>query len=241
MFRDLVKFHNGTYTPPPPHDDLPPAPPPNTDWTDDEGYGEGEVTEDDIAESRCQRRVARRKAGSGARLECPTFIPAKNVTLLYADGGTGKSLLALQLCVASATNTSWLGHLVKFGARALHDSRRFARGTAYPTRRHRTRVQHPTRQYGCSRTGELQRRQHDPRAALTNGKLGRTALYEEIDSLCAQARPTLLILDTAADTFDGDEMKRAHGSPIHRHVAPALYALRGYDRPARTSKPSRHE
>jgi AAA domain len=34
------------------------------------------------------------------------LIPAKNVTLLYGDGGTGKSLLALQLGVTSSQGKS---------------------------------------------------------------------------------------------------------------------------------------
>ncbi|HEY9147871.1 MAG TPA: AAA family ATPase, partial [Gammaproteobacteria bacterium] len=37
------------------------------------------------------------------------LIPARNVTLLYGDGGTGKSLLALQLAVAVALGRPWLG------------------------------------------------------------------------------------------------------------------------------------
>lgn len=45
----------------------------------------------------------------------PDLIPARNVTLLYGDGGTGKSLLALQLAVAVALGRSWLGLPVKAG------------------------------------------------------------------------------------------------------------------------------
>jgi hypothetical protein len=43
------------------------------------------------------------------------LIPAKNVTLLYGDGGTGKSLLALQLAAAVVMGTHFFGRLVAQG------------------------------------------------------------------------------------------------------------------------------
>ena len=39
----------------------------------------------------------------------PNYIPDGTVTLLYADGGTGKSYLKLQLAVARATAREWIG------------------------------------------------------------------------------------------------------------------------------------
>lgn len=45
----------------------------------------------------------------------PDLIPARTVTLLYGDGGTGKSLLALQLAVTVALGQSWIGLPVKAG------------------------------------------------------------------------------------------------------------------------------
>jgi len=44
------------------------------------------------------------------------LIPESNVTDLSGDGGTGKSLLALQLAVGVATGTRWLGRNVAKGA-----------------------------------------------------------------------------------------------------------------------------
>jgi hypothetical protein len=48
----------------------------------------------------------------------PGLIPAGTVTLLTGDGGTGKSLLALQLATACALGKPWLGKTVA-GGRAL--------------------------------------------------------------------------------------------------------------------------
>jgi RecA-family ATPase len=36
-------------------------------------------------------------------------VPDRTVTLLYGDGGTGKSLLALQLAAATALGVKWIG------------------------------------------------------------------------------------------------------------------------------------
>jgi hypothetical protein len=41
----------------------------------------------------------------------PRYIPDRTVTLLYADGGTGKSFLKLQLAVARAVVNEWIGLL----------------------------------------------------------------------------------------------------------------------------------
>ena len=45
----------------------------------------------------------------------PDLIPHRTVTLLSGDGGTGKSLLALQLAVAAATEGRWIGRDVTPG------------------------------------------------------------------------------------------------------------------------------
>ena len=43
------------------------------------------------------------------------WMPVGQPTLLYGDGGTGKSLLALQLCASVSLNVPWLGLGVKHG------------------------------------------------------------------------------------------------------------------------------
>lgn len=43
------------------------------------------------------------------------YIPHSGVTLLYGDGGTGKSLIALQLAAATVTGRQWLGMDVQQG------------------------------------------------------------------------------------------------------------------------------
>jgi AAA domain len=45
----------------------------------------------------------------------PDYIPHKTVTLLYGDGATGKSLLAMQLAAARALAGEWIGLLPEPG------------------------------------------------------------------------------------------------------------------------------
>jgi RecA-family ATPase len=45
----------------------------------------------------------------------PDYIPHKTVTLLSGDGGTGKSLLAMQLAAARALARDWIGLLPEPG------------------------------------------------------------------------------------------------------------------------------
>ena len=45
----------------------------------------------------------------------PDLVPSKTVTLFGGDGGTGKSLLALQLAVAVAAETGWIGRPLTAG------------------------------------------------------------------------------------------------------------------------------
>lgn len=79
-----------------------------------------------IAKVRCQTLLGRNAeailAASFAEIPVPPrrwhidgWIPQRSVTLISGDGGTGKSLLALQLAVATATGRPWLGFDVAVG------------------------------------------------------------------------------------------------------------------------------
>jgi hypothetical protein len=139
------------------------------------------------------------------------LIPAKNVTLLYGDGGTGKSLLALQLGVAVVTGKPFFGHAVKQG-----------------------RVEFITAEDSVDemhrRLADIGRASGVPLGALAGlhltsladkdamlavaadsrgGALAVTALYGEMESVIADMRPALVVLDTLADVFGGNEIIRA--------------------------------
>lgn len=137
------------------------------------------------------------------------LIPSRTVTLLGGDGGTGKSLLALQLAVASVTGGPWInspvssGPVVYFSAeddeqelhRRLDDILRAA-GLDYDDTRDLIL---------CSHAGKdaLLATQASPTAPLQP-----TDLYRRLDMRMAAAKPAAAILDTLADLFPGNENDR---------------------------------
>lgn len=142
----------------------------------------------------------------------PGFIPARNVTLLYGDGGVGKSLLALQLGVVVAvveTGRTWFGRPVKHGP------------VEYVTAEDsldelHIRLADVTRETGVSLSdlGALNLTSLSDECALlaeltAGGALVESALYQELDQVLRASRPALLIIDTLADVFPGNEVVRA--------------------------------
>lgn len=137
----------------------------------------------------------------------PGMIPAHNVTDLTGDGGTGKSLVALQLAVATVTGTEWLGQAVRTG-RAI-----YLTAEDDPDELHR-------RLAGiCPLTGldGLTLRSlagYDALLAASQGRSGtltHTPLFDDLDARMGLERPALLVLDTRADLFGGEENNRAQG------------------------------
>lgn len=136
------------------------------------------------------------------------MIPHKAVTLFGGDGGTGKSLLALQLCVASVAGTAWAGRSAKRGAalmisaeddddelhRRLDDILR-AEGQTYDD------VAGLTLR---SLAGEDALLAVESAVALTT-----TTLFAELEARAAQDAPGLIVIDTLADVYPANENDRA--------------------------------
>lgn len=136
------------------------------------------------------------------------LIPQKTVTLLSGDGGTGKSLLALQLAVAVSTGSQWLGREVEAGGviylsaeddtdelhRRLTDiltagSMSFDRLSALTIR---------------SLAGEDALLALDAKLALA-----KSDLFEELNRRAGSENPALIVLDTLADLYPANENERA--------------------------------
>lgn len=141
----------------------------------------------------------------------PDLVPQRVVTSLYGDGGTGKSLLALQLAIAVATAGKWLGRTVTSGPVVFLSAeddedelhRRFsdvleAEGLSF------TDLDRLTFR---SLAGE------DALLAMADGGragiLAPSDLHDELDTVLTEQRPALLVLDTLADLFPGNENDRA--------------------------------
>ena len=147
------------------------------------------------------------------------WLPIPSVTLFYADGGVGKTQVAQQLQTACATKTPWLGlHVEPCRSFALYceddedelwrrqDSINMQAGVTF-------------KDLGdmrwASGTGEdnvLIRFEAD----------GTPVMTERFEDLIAQAKAfgaRLLIIDTAADTFGGNENDRAQ---VRQYIGNAL-------------------
>jgi KaiC/GvpD/RAD55 family RecA-like ATPase len=137
------------------------------------------------------------------------MFPMGQVTILNGDGGIGKSLLAKQLAVSTALGVSWLGHEVRQGPAIFF--------TAEDDRDeiHR-RLENITRE-----TGETMESLSDLHimslagmdavlAAVELNKLMRpTPLFRRLEAAIGRIRPALVVIDTLADVFGGNEIERA--------------------------------
>ena len=162
----------------------------------------------------------------------PEMIPARNVTLFSGDGGTGKSLLALQLAVAVSAGTLWAGRQVHKGSalmisaededeelhRRIDDILR-AEGRGYDDLASLTLR---------SLAGEDALLASDDPVALTS-----TALFEELEERVQLDAPDLVVLDTLADFYPANENDRTkvrqfvgllRGLALRRNCAVVLLA-----------------
>lgn len=150
------------------------------------------------------------------------WIPMRQTTALYGDGGIGKTLVAQQLLTAVATNTGFLGREVASGTALgvfceddedeLHirqDKINKMLGLNYHAL-HRLHL--------LSRVGQenllMQFNGHDA------GTL--THFWHELSATIARLKPALVMIDTAADTFGGNEINRSH---VRQFVQGALTRL----------------
>lgn len=139
------------------------------------------------------------------------LIPAKTVTIVNGDGGTGKSLLSLQLGVATCTSGYWCGREVAQGSclflSAEDDEDELHRRLSDIARGMSIHVDELQSLYIRSLVGE------DALLSVADGRTGilkPTALFRMLDNSIATMHPSLVILDTLADLFGGDEINRAH-------------------------------
>lgn len=140
----------------------------------------------------------------------PDLIPSRTVTLLGGDGGTGKSLLAKLLAVACATSGPWIGLPVESGP-AIYFTAEDDEDEVH------RRLDNILRATGgsyddladliiCSYAGKdaLLATQATPTAPLQP-----TDLFRRLDMRMAAVKPVVVVLDTLADLFPGNENDRA--------------------------------
>ena len=139
----------------------------------------------------------------------PDLLPANTATLLFGDGGTGKSLLALQLAVSTALGRSWLEQPVR-------------RGPVLYVGAEDDRDEMHRRLAAICKAGEIEfdrlENLHllclagsDAVLATANDSnvVQPTPLWRKVCRLVRAIKPLLVIYDTLADLFAGNENNRA--------------------------------
>lgn len=138
------------------------------------------------------------------------LIPARTVTILNGDGGVGKSLLGLQFACAAAMGCETLG-LTPTADRALYIGAEDEEGEFQ--RRVEDIAASMDRDVGSLHgLSVLPLADTDATIALPDktGRMQPTELWLDICEYAAKFKPRFVVLDTAADLFGGDEIKRAH-------------------------------
>jgi RecA-family ATPase len=140
----------------------------------------------------------------------PDVIPRRNVTILSGDGGTGKSLLDLHLCVAATLGQTWLdffpirGPALYFTSEEDDDEinrRMESIGKFY----------HFTRRDIFDRGFRFISRYDTDPVLFEIDKhktVTATALFDQLAFTAGQVGAVLTVIENAADVFDGDEIDK---------------------------------
>jgi RecA-family ATPase len=152
--------------------------------------------------------------------QVPGMVPGKTVTMLGGDGGVGKSTVAEMLAVATVANVPWLGISPQPG------SVLYASAEDDLDELHR-RLQAIAGSYGVD-LAVLTDLHLLPLAGFDavlaapdmSGQMAATQLWLSLGYMVQRFEPRLLILDTCADVFGGNEIDR-------RQVRQFISMLRG--------------
>jgi RecA-family ATPase len=137
------------------------------------------------------------------------FIPARTVTILAGDGGTGKSLAALQLAVATARGTPWLGQATTEGC-AVFISAEDERDELH-RRLAAVAVAEGFPLADLDKLTCLSLAAADALMSVPEGAgktMKETPLFRKIEEWLSIHKPAVTVLDTLADLFGGDEINR---------------------------------
>lgn len=150
------------------------------------------------------------------------WIPFLKTTALYGDGGVGKTLFAQQLATACAAGCHFLGQPVESG-RVLgifceDEDEELARRQEHINRMLNLGFKDLEQLFLVSRDGEENLLMtFDGRDA---GVL--TGFWHQVQQMIEEIKPVLVIIDTAADTFGGNENIRPQ---VRQYVQHALTRL----------------
>lgn len=133
------------------------------------------------------------------------IIPKGQVTILSGDGGTGKSLLSLQLCVAGTTGGYWCGELV-YAANTIYLGAEDDQDEMH--RRLADIVKAESQSFGSlhgMRIVPLFGESAILAAPDRAGHMIETPLMAALREFLGEFQPDLVVLDTSANLFGGNE------------------------------------
>ena len=147
----------------------------------------------------------------------PGLVPMGAVTLLSGDGGVGKSALAKQLSLSCALGANWLGRRV-IGGPVIG---LYAEDDEDECGRRLIRIAAGERLDLAAASDLLiiaSEQLHSGAALATSseGKVSRTALFEQLAQLVDEVRPALIVLDPAAEIAGIDENRRSEVAAFMR-------------------------
>jgi RecA-family ATPase len=140
----------------------------------------------------------------------PQRVPGRNVTLISGEGAVGKSLLLLQLSTAIVLGRDWIGTVPVSGPviylNCEDDDDEICR-----------RLEAVCTYYGVTRAdiaGQLHVLSFAGRDAILayadrSDRVHPTPLFEQLKKEALRIRPKLIVIDTVADVFSGNENDRA--------------------------------
>jgi RecA-family ATPase len=138
-------------------------------------------------------------------------IPAGDVTILSGDGGGGKTTVALQLAVGVEQGLGdWLGTVTESGPVVFFSGEE-------PEAEMRRRLDRVARKRGID-PGDIENLHFhfaDPDGCLLgisrpNGPITPTPLFESLRIAAVDIRPALIVVDSIAATFGGNQNDRVH-------------------------------
>lgn len=141
----------------------------------------------------------------------PGLIPARNVTLLYGDGGTGKSLLALMLGTCIVSGFPFFSRPVQQGRVEFitaEDETDELHRRLVDIARSRSKNLDAFAGLHITSLAEEDALLAVPEEGRRGAGLVSTPLYDELEKILKESRPSLLVLDTLADIYGGDEVIR---------------------------------
>ncbi len=149
------------------------------------------------------------------------WIPAGVVTGMYGDGGLGKSLLAQQLQTSTALGRPWLGMPVEkvasLGVYCEDSKDELWRRQVQINAGYHCELDDLANLHWMPRLGE-----DNLMMKFASGAGELTAFHSQVVEAALDLRVKLVIVDTAADVFGGNENDRVH---VRQFVSRALGAM----------------